>query len=356
MRIFLAHAFDRNLIPKYGLSFAADAFSRNLLSGGGFDKSYTILPSIVKERKSHIVQDCYELVYSSLRSKENFVNKFSFLVEQFMMFGKIHRGDSIWLYNINYLNFLLFILLALFKPSVKKNVLVLDFTPVDTKWCMPSFFLWLMNRADGTICLSTSELFTVKNTVCLPGVVPHNDEAYPEIGTVTAHFMLSGAIGENICMYESLLIPAFKQLHDCTLHICGMAHDEERLLRLIDGVPNIRYYGKMPYADFFKMMHEVPFLLSTRHPNYPENQCNFPSKIIEGLLHNRIIISTLHYSQLDGIKYLECPTEVEGFVRFIRETLHQKDIFDYANQSRIVRERFSTEVWNHIMTRIENNE
>ena len=45
MRIFLGQAFDQELIPRYGLPFAADAFSRNLLSGGGFDKSYTILPT-----------------------------------------------------------------------------------------------------------------------------------------------------------------------------------------------------------------------------------------------------------------------------------------------------------------------
>lgn len=356
MRIFLGQAFDQTLISQFELPFASDAFSRNLLSGGGFDKAYTILPTNVKGSMFHAEQDCYELVYSSLRRKKTFLNKFSFLVEQFMMFGKVHSGDSIWFYNINYLNFLLFILLALFKPSVKKNVLVMDFTPVDSKWCMPSFFLWLMNKADGTICLSTSKLFTVKNTACIPGVVPRSYEIYPEIKKVTADFMLSGAIGENICMYEDLLIPAFKQLPECMLHICGIAHDEERLLQLIDGAPNIRYYGKISYADFFLKMHEVSFLLSTRHPNYPENHCNFPSKIIEGLLHNRIVVSTLHYIQLEGINYLECPTEVENFVRYIRESLHRKDILDYANQSRIVRDRFSTEVWNHTMAVIENNE
>lgn len=50
MRIFLGQAFDQELIPRYGLPFAADAFSRNLLSGGGFDKSYTILPTNIRER------------------------------------------------------------------------------------------------------------------------------------------------------------------------------------------------------------------------------------------------------------------------------------------------------------------
>lgn len=356
MRIFIGQVFDQKLIPQYGHSFAADAFSRNLLSGGGFDKVYTTLSTNVKGDLANAVQDCYELVYSSLRYKSNFLSKFSSMVEQIMLFRKIHQNDSVWLYNINYLNFLLFILLALFKPSVKKNVLVMDFTPVAKKWCMPSFFLWLMNKADGTICLSTSKLFTVKNTACLPGVVPHSDDVYPNIEQVAADFLLSGAIGENICMYESLLIPAFKQMPECELHITGIAHDEKKLLALISGSPNIHYYGKVSHSDFFTRMHGIPFILSTRHPDYPENQCNFPSKIIEALLHNRIVISTIHYDQLNGINYIKCPTDVDGFVHCIRESLQRKDILAYANQSQIVKQRFSTEVWNCTMTKIEDNE
>ena len=357
MRIFIGQAFDQELIPRDGLPFAADAFSRNLLSGGGFDKSYTILPTNIRGNLGEVVQDCYELVYSRWRSKSPKFARFSFLIEQLMLFRKIHRNDSIWFYNINYLNFLLFILLALLKPSVKRYVLVMDFTPVEKKWCMPTFFLWLMNKANGTICLSTSKLFTVRNTACLPGVVPERIEVYPEIlPPVSADFLLSGAIGENISMYESLLIPAFKQLQECTLHITGIAHDEEKLLRLIGDTPNIRYYGKMPYNDYFQKMHEIPFLLSTRNPAYPENKCNFPSKIIEGLLHNRIVLSTLHYPQLEGIRYLECPTQVDAFVEYVRDMLKRKDILSFANQSNLVRERFSAEVWNQVMTRIEEYE
>ena len=100
-------------------------------------------------------------------------------------------------------------------------------------------------------------------------------------------------------------------------------------------------------------MHEIPFLLSTRNPAYPENQCNFPSTIFEGLLHNRIVVSTLHYPQLEGIRYLECPTQVDAFVEFVRDMLKRKDLLSFANQACLVRERFSAEVWNQVMTRIE---
>ena len=87
----------------------------------------------------------------------------------------------------------------------------------------------------------------------------------------------------------------------------------------------------------------------------PENQCNFPSKIIEGLLHNRIIISTISYPQLKGIKYLIIDANDIG--RGIREiiSMAKEELAPYSNQEDRVRKAFSTNVWDTTMTRIENN-
>ena len=47
MRIFLTHILPEHLVAEYHLSFAACNFSRNLMSGGGFDKVYSIMPLFV---------------------------------------------------------------------------------------------------------------------------------------------------------------------------------------------------------------------------------------------------------------------------------------------------------------------
>ena len=105
-------------------------------------------------------------------------------------------------------------------------------------------------------------------------------------------------------------------------------------------------------------MGNTPFLLSTRNPTYPENQCNFPSKIIEALLHNRIVVSTLHYPQLDGINYFEVSHDVDDFVKDIESiiSLPENQLLTYANQSNVVAKRFSTEVWDKTMKLIEKHE
>ena len=104
-----------------------------------------------------------------------------------------------------------------------------------------------------------------------------------------------------------------------------------------------------------RILHDTPFLLSTRDPRYPENQCNFPSKVIEALLHNRIIVSTIHYPQLDGIKYFEVGTDIEEFIKDIRAISGTADevLIKYANQSSIVKEKFNVRVWNEWMKKIE---
>lgn len=98
-------------------------------------------------------------------------------------------------------------------------------------------------------------------------------------------------------------------------------------------------------------------MLSTRNPACPENQCNFPSKIIEALLHNRIVISTLHYRQLDGVRYLEVSSDKEGLKVDLQKisATPEAELLLYANQAKTVKERFSCEVWNKAIIKIENN-
>lgn len=355
MRIFLGHVFEEHLIVRYNLPFAADAFSRNLASGEGFDKVYTILATNVKGELGPVSQDCYELIYSEWRKHGGLKGKLSFIYEQWILYKKICKGDSVWLYNLNYLNFVLFILLALFKPSVKKNVIVMDFTPSEKMLSMANFFLWLCNKADGTICLSQSELFTVRNSACLAGVIPNQRNDHPVIEKITSDFLISGNLNEQISMLKSLLIPAFKRMPDRKLHISGIAHDEKDILEMIAGADNIIYHGRVSYEEYSNLLNSIPFLFSTRNPDFTENQCNFPSKVIEGLLHNRIIISTIHYNQLNGVMYYEAPTDVDSFVNYINN-LDLDDSIKLANQASMVTEMFSTKRWNDTIKMIEDNE
>ena len=78
---------------------------------------------------------------------------------------------------------------------------------------------------------------------------------------------------------------------------------------------------------------------------------------MEGLLYNKIIISTIHYPQLDGLNYFEVPSESQGFAESLRliTSLTDEELSKYANQADKVKEMFSTDIWRKQIQKIENH-
>lgn len=357
-RIFWTCVLPEHLIAQYGLSFAACNFSFNLMSGNTFDKVYSGMPLYVggKMRQDAFDDRRFELIYDKWRERSGMWQKFATFKEQVTILRKIPKNASVWFYNLNTLNALLFLLLKWFKPSVQLNVIVLDFTPVNKGFGLNKLYLRLINWAHGRICLADSELFCKKNSVILPGVVPYTPEKFPEIKIVKKSFLLSGVLSEEIAML-SMVLDVFSKLPDCELHITGSKGNEELLKQYADRYVNIHWHGQLLFKDYLELLHSVTFQLSTRNPQMPENQCNFPSKIIEALHHNRIIISTIEYPQLDRVKYFTVNPEKEKFYGEIKDisNLPEEKLLRYANQRVVIENFFSKMVWLNAMVRIEKS-
>lgn len=354
MRIFYTFVLPDRLVAKYNLSFAGANFSRNLINSGGFDKVYSVMPTNIYGKIEKIENINYDIVYSKLREKGRIIAKFATFFEQYHVFKKVKKGDSIWFYNITMVNFLLFILLSVFKSTVKLNVIVLDFTPPNKWYDKNHFFLKLINKADGIISLSNSDLFKVNNKLLLAGVVPKENIEYPKISNIEKSFLLSGVINNAIASIREVL-NAFSQLPECTLHITGrVLEDYELIKEYTFKYKNIIYHGSVNYQEYINILHNVTFIISSRNPDYPENNCNFPSKIIESILHNRIIISTIKYPQLEDINYFtiskkEMASDIHKIV-----SKSDKELIKYANESDKVKKMFSTQVWLESINKIEN--
>lgn len=153
----------------------------------------------------------------------------------------------------------------------------------------------------------------------------------------------------------SMVLDVFSKLSEYELHITGIKGNELMLQQYANNHSNIHWHGQLPFNVYMELLHHITFQLSTRDINFPENQCNFPSKIIEALFHNRIIISTIHYPQIEGMKYFTVKPTKEEFHNGIRAIadLSDEELLRYANQGNVVERLFGVEVWNQAMAKIE---
>ncbi len=354
MRIFVTHISPKDRILEYGISLSASNFNHHLIEGGCFDKVYSIYPGFVKGRLDKPDDSSFEAAYSSWRWKGRLRQRWARVLEQVAIFRKIPRSAKVWYYNLTSLNLVLILLLKILKPGVQQNIIILDFTP-DSLFnrCM----LLLINRMHGRISLSLYGRFNSANLVCLPGVVPMSARTHPEIVSVSREFLLSGALKENITML-SMVLDAFAEMPELVLHVSGVLIDcQDKVKEYAEKFPNIHFYGKMPRAAYENLLARIPFSLNTRKPSALENLGNFPSKVIEALLYNRIVISTMHYPQLDGIRYFEVASDKEAFKRGMLRIASMPDdeLLFYANQEQKVIDRFNVGRWNQTMNQIEKH-
>ena len=359
MRIFITTILPQKQILEYGLSIAANNFSSNLISGVCFGKVYSILALSTngKINNDSTKDSHFELVYNYfVRNLGSGWTKLACILEQYKIFKNIPSGSIVWTYNVNSLNAFIILLLKVLKPSVQINAIVLDFTPAGGKG-LNRLYLKLINTLHGVISLSYSELFTCKNRLVLPGVVPINSGNEPLITNVNHRFLLSGVLNDAIAQIH-MVLNAFSQLPQCELHITGITNEERLIDSFSKKYPNIIFHGKTSYDQYYRILHDCTFLLSTRSEMYPENNCNFPSKIIESLLHNRIVISTIKYRQLQDINYFVVGSSMACFKNDILDILSKDDnsLLEFSNQGRNVKDIYTPRMSENSIVNIENAE
>jgi len=353
MRVYISHICPKEKILDYKFSISASNFNFNLISGGGFDKIISIYPGFSSGDLQLLNEGNIETVYSKWRRFRGLRQRFARFLEQISAYRKIPKGADVWFYNVTTLNILLITLLKIFRSSCRLYVIMLDFAPDELFHKMA---LKLINRMDGRICLSTYSKFNPENSICLPGVIDPSDEVSTSIKSIKKEFIISGALKENITML-SMLLDAFSEMSDLKLHISGVLIDyKDKLFEYCRKFPNIVYHGKLPFDEYNRLLDSVPFSLNTRKPSAIENQCNFPSKVIEALRHNRIIVSTIHYPQLEDLKYFHVSCDIESFKNDIRRIVNtpEDELLSYANQSAKATELYNAERWFEKMSEIEN--
>ncbi|MDR1847443.1 MAG: hypothetical protein LBR17_04940 [Bacteroidales bacterium] len=355
-RIFVTHIVPKHLIEKLPVSTAGNYFSYNLISGNMFDCVFSLIPVNIRQKIKPAKSEKIKYVQNRFFSHSNIGKAFNILLENIQLIFSIKRNSNVWFYNLTAHTILAFLLLRYFRKSVKTYIIVLDYTPASAKFSLQYWILKCINRANGMIALSSAQELANPNKAIIPGVVPTKEQLYPQLTDITYNFLLSGLLKRIIS--PQYVLEAFSKLPDYNLYISGKAEDESMFVQYAEKYPNIHYCGFLSYPEYLSLLQKVTFCISSRDKSFPENNFNFPSKMIEYLLYNKIVISTMCYPQLSGIEYL-LQTEGESLFDFLKkiETLNKEELLQqYANQSQTIIEKMGTSCWQKTMTDIEHNE
>jgi len=352
-RTFVTHVIPKKLIEKLEVSPAANYFSYNLIDSGIFTKVFSLVPTniieVIRDNESKV-----ELIQSRTFRHKGLFKVFNILQDNFTLFQKIEANMNVWFYNLSLHTLLSFLLVRYLKPKCKVYIIVLDFTPSQSFFSITKIIMKLINhKAHGIITLKETTDITNKNKLTVPGVV--NTVKGQVVKSTNNKFLLSGILSAN--RNPKLILDAFSKFPDFELIITGIVEDKDLLYQYLQKYNNIKYLGLLEYNKYEEVLNSVTYCLNSRDPNFEENNYNFPSKVIEHLLYNKIIISTMEYKELDNINYFYVKPTADAFLDFLNnlsEISEDSLLSKYANQSNLVLEKFGISKWKESFELIEN--
>lgn len=353
-RVFVTHVVPKNLIEKLHVSMAANYFSYNLIDENCFDIVFSLVPTNINDKIGN-KDSSVDYIQSRFLSNKGISKFLNVLLDNLKLFNRIPKNSNVWFYNLTHQTIFVYLLLKFFKSNIKVFVILLDFTPSSSRFSLQSFIFKHINRANGVISLTNNDKLLQKSTLILSGLVPKEDELKNQ-KTINSTFLLSGLLSKSRC--PELILEVFSRFPEYELIITGRIEDENLVKKYINNYSNIKYLGLLEYDEYLKVLDDVTYSINSRDPSYEENNFNFPSKTIEHLKHNKVIISTMEYSELEGVNYFYVKPTVEDFIFFFKK-LKSMDINllleKYANQSDKVFELFGVSKWKESFKKLENN-
>lgn len=211
--------------------------------------------------------------------------------------------------------------------------------------------LWSMRRFDTVIGLSDNikdKLRKKQRFVLMEGGIDeelYNAFVYKphKVGTLIT-FMYSGLL--NHVTGVNLLLEAMKRVErqDIRLWISGKGELEEAVKAAAEKDDRICYLGHLPYEEYIQKLQEADVLVNPRDMSLPENQNNFPSKIMDYLAAGKVIVST-KFAGWEKFKenIVFCENGAEG----LKECLLKEEDWQIRGEDifRINREKAQKFVW-----------
>lgn len=360
--IYISQNIPNYLVKRYNLSQAANNFCLHINELGYFSTHIAIPPGNVDGTFKSFKEEETGIEYKLCRPfKHKGIGKaFNLLCDNLWLYWRVLRAKekNVWFYNVWTGNLQSYILIR-FLSSKKCFILLADYNPARYSGKVGKLILNAIKSANGVISLSARCAEVNKNFIGIPGIIPErkinrNKGVFQNNKT----FLLSGTLNANTGL--NLALEVFKDIPEATLYLSGSlsAENQELVNSYTSKYHNIVYKGFFEHIeDYISFLQSVDYTLSLRDPASPVNHYNFPSKILETLAFNKVVISTIEYKELDGVNYIVLPYELKEFKKGVNNLLHENNsslIDKCINNTDILLEKYSEKSWIEAFTKMEN--
>lgn len=344
-RVLICHIVPPHLTHKLKVSQAQNSFCYNLLDSGVFKKAISLVPLSVwfdKDKEQELMVD----YFISAKHRTCLIGRiWNYIIQSVKLANSVKQYDAIWFYNLFNLSLLVYLLL---KYVYQKDIYVIltDYTPAFRKFSAQAAIKHYIENSKGMINLSKRSMIHHFNVEFIAGIVPSykiSKKILPFHNPIKILF--SGTLSDVTGFPMALKV--FKQVPNVELYISGNGEVED-----LSAWPHIHYYGMCSFNEYLNLLNKCDICLNLRNPNLPENLNNFPSKVLEYLSYNKVVVSTIKYPELDGVKYLYVNYNEVDLIQLFTN-LNKSELSTFQDNREAILNTFSENCWKEAIKSIE---
>ena len=106
---------------------------------------------------------------------------------------------------------------------------------------------------------------------------------------------------------------------------------------------NLHFFGNMKYEDYLCLLDSATICLNLRNPNLPENNNNFPSKVLDYFSKGKIVLSTISYPEIKIKNYSLSEYNEAAITKSIQDIINMdiNELLKYSDNISFLHELYS---------------
>jgi glycosyltransferase involved in cell wall biosynthesis len=170
-------------------------------------------------------------------------------------------------------------------------------TPGWIKRMIRGLDFWAINHADAVILVDEARMEQIAGSnpkACVsiynsPEDVPAAPaELLEDKGKPVLQITYVGLLQAERGIYEMLNV--LRRHPEWHLHLAGMGGDEAEIAALVEDLPNVSWYGRIPYQRTLLLNRQADVLFATYDPVIPNHRYSSANKLFEGMMLGKPVI------------------------------------------------------------------